>query len=288
VAWEAHSSSSRVHAGHEAATAGDVTVSTAARPAATAAAVAVLASVSAAAAAGVALLVVTATTALAVARVVATVSPVVAQHAQEEVVQSPPQSQKSAACRPAQKTGVSDRTRSADTDCRNDGGDGGDGGLDSEDEIFERCVLITRPGQSVRRRRWRRWRRRRAGRGRGRREGGGGEGAKDDAAARSTGSHCGGQAKVRQYSLVGQVLEPAGLTSRSTSVNLLGTLVFGTCGLLLLVVNGQSLLEQQPNRFEPNPFPRRARAAEYSAVLLLLLLLCDFGRWVAAASSYNP
>ena len=153
MAWEAHSSSSRVHAGHEAATAGDVTVSTAARPAATAAAVAVLASVSAAAAAGVALLVVTATTALAVARVVATVSPVVAQHAQEEVVQSPPQSQKSAACRPAQKTGVSDRTRSADTDCRNDGGDGGDGGLDSEDEIFERCVLITRPGQSVRRRR---------------------------------------------------------------------------------------------------------------------------------------
>ena len=119
-------------------------------------------------------------------------------------------------------------------------------------------------------------------------EGDGGEG-EDDAVAGSTGSHCGGQAKVRQYSLVGQVLEPAGLTSRSTSVNLLGTLVFGTCGLLLLVVNGQSLLEQQPNRFEPNPFPRRARAAEYSAVLLLLLLLlCDFGRWVAAASSYNP
>ena len=69
-------------------------------------------------------------------------------------------------------------------------------------------------------------------------EGGGGEGGsgegEDDAVARSTGSHCGGQAKVRRYS-VGQVLEPAELT---TFVNLLATLGFGTCGLLLLVVNG--------------------------------------------------
>ena len=69
-------------------------------------------------------------------------------------------------------------------------------------------------------------------------EGGGGEGGsgegEDDAVARSTGSHCAGQAQERQYSLVGQVLEPAELTSRSTFVNSLG---FGTCGLLLLVVN---------------------------------------------------
>ena len=76
-------------------------------------------------------------------------------------------------------------------------------------------------------------------------EGGGGEGGssegEDDAVARSTGGHCGGQAKVRQYSLVRQVLEPAELTSRSTSVNLLATLGFGTCGLLLLVVNDQNL-----------------------------------------------
>ena len=73
-------------------------------------------------------------------------------------------------------------------------------------------------------------------------EGGGGEGGsgegEDDAGARSTGSHCAGQAQERQYSLVGQVLEPAELTSRSTFVNLFATLGFGTCGLLLLVVNG--------------------------------------------------
>ena len=65
-------------------------------------------------------------------------------------------------------------------------------------------------------------------------EGGSGEG-EDDAVARSTGSHCGAQAKERQYSLVGQALEPAELT---TFVHLFATLSFGTCGLLLLVVNG--------------------------------------------------
>ena len=70
-------------------------------------------------------------------------------------------------------------------------------------------------------------------------EGGGGSGeGENEAVARSTGSHCGGQAKERQNSLVGQVLEPAEMTSRSTSVNMLATLGFGTCGLLLLVVNG--------------------------------------------------
>ena len=70
-------------------------------------------------------------------------------------------------------------------------------------------------------------------------EGGGGEGGsgegEDDAVARSTGSHCAGQAQERQYSLVGQVLESAELM---TFVNLLATLGSGTCGLLLLVVNG--------------------------------------------------
>ena len=65
-------------------------------------------------------------------------------------------------------------------------------------------------------------------------EGGGGEG-EGVAVAKSTGSHCGRQEKVRQYSLVDQVLEPAELT---TFVNLLATLCFGTFGLLLLVVNG--------------------------------------------------
>ena len=48
-------------------------------------------------------------------------------------------------------------------------------------------------------------------------EGGGGEGGsgegEDDAVARSTGSHCAGQAQERQYSLVGQVLQPAELTT---------------------------------------------------------------------------
>ena len=63
------------------------------------------------------------------------------------------------------------------------------------------------------------------------------------------GSHCGGQAKVRRHS-VGQVLEPAELT---TFVNLFATLSFGTCGLLLLVVNGLSLSEQRPNVSEPEP-----------------------------------
>ena len=43
-----------------------------------------------------------------------------------------------------------------------------------------------------------------------------------------------------------QVRESAELASRSTSVNLLGTLGFGACGLLLLVVNGRNLSEQQP------------------------------------------
>ena len=64
-------------------------------------------------------------------------------------------------------------------------------------------------------------------------EDGSGEG-EGVAVAKSTGSHCGRQEKVRQYSLVGQVLEPAELT---TFVNLLATLCFGTFGLLLLVVN---------------------------------------------------
>ena len=62
-------------------------------------------------------------------------------------------------------------------------------------------------------------------------EDGSGEGV---AVAKRTGSHCGRQEKVRQYSLVDQVLEPAELT---TFVNLLATLCFGTFGLLLLVVN---------------------------------------------------
>ena len=64
-------------------------------------------------------------------------------------------------------------------------------------------------------------------------EDGSGEG-EGDAVAKSTGSHCGRQDKVRQYLLVGQVLEPAELTN---FVNLLATLSFETCGLLLLVVN---------------------------------------------------
>ena len=64
---------------------------------------------------------------------------------------------------------------------------------------------------------------------------GSGEGV---AVAKRTGSRKrtgGRQEKVRQYSLVGQVLEPAELM---TFVNLLATLGSGTCGLLLLVVNG--------------------------------------------------
>ena len=64
-------------------------------------------------------------------------------------------------------------------------------------------------------------------------EDGSGEG-EGVAVAKRTGSHCGRQEKVRQYSLVGQVLEPAELM---TFVNLLATLGSGTCGLLLLVVN---------------------------------------------------
>ena len=43
-----------------------------------------------------------------------------------------------------------------------------------------------------------------------------------------------------------QVRESAELASRSTSVNQLGTLGFGACGLLLLVVYGWNLSEQQP------------------------------------------
>ena len=55
-----------------------------------------------------------------------------------------------------------------------------------------------------------------------------------------------GKPRVSEYSSVIQVRESAELASRSPSVKLLGTLGFGTwCGLLLLVVNGQNLSEQQ-------------------------------------------
>ena len=52
--------------------------------------------------------------------------------------------------------------------------------------------------------------------------------------------------RISQYSLVIQVRESAELASRSTSVNQLGALGFGACGLLLLVVYGWNLSEQQP------------------------------------------
>ena len=68
-------------------------------------------------------------------------------------------------------------------------------------------------------------------------EGGEGEG-EDDAVARSTGSHCGGQVTPQTE---GSAFELGWSTS------LLGTQGLGTCGLLLLVVNGQHLSEQQVN-----------------------------------------
>ena len=55
-----------------------------------------------------------------------------------------------------------------------------------------------------------------------------------------------GKPRVSEYSSVIQVRESAELASRSTSVNLLGTLDFGAGGLLLLVVDGRNLSEQQP------------------------------------------
>ena len=55
-----------------------------------------------------------------------------------------------------------------------------------------------------------------------------------------------GKPRISEYSLVSQVRDSAELASRSTSVNWLGTLGFGAGGLLLLVVNGRNISEQQP------------------------------------------
>ena len=94
-------------------------------------------------------------------------------------------------------------------------------------------------------------------------EGGGGEGGsgegENDAVARSTGSHCGGQAKVWQCS-VGQVLEPAQLTT----FDLFATLGLGTCGLLLLVVMVRAFPSSNPtfpsqNLPKGSPVARRVR-----------------------------
>ena len=69
-------------------------------------------------------------------------------------------------------------------------------------------------------------------------EGGEGGEGEDGAVARSTGSHCGGQVTPQTE---GSAFELGWSTS------LLGTQGLGTCGLLLLFVNGQHLSEQQVN-----------------------------------------
>ena len=91
--------------------------------------------------------------------------------------------------------------------------------------------------------------------------GGGGEGGGDggdDAVARSTGSHCGGQVTPRTEWNTFEL-------GWSTSVNMLAKLGFGACGLLLLVVNGQPLRAATQGQV---PCPRAARDGDISLAVI--------------------